>query len=248
MRVPWPNRFPPVFIHAHWSLADSPKGPALEEHRCYDAAKRQGSVLAALQIVEDLYDEDVLDRIVDCFRDMEPIVVAPATRPEESKNALAISYAQWVARELNIEVCETIFQGRDVKRDKMNFWYRIANQPSFYGDVPPGRDFIIVDDVFTLGGTLAGLRGFIETNDSRVICMSALAHRSGAHVEIALDNATHEALSGAHGVRLDNLLREELGYETDCLTLPEAQGLLRSASFDELRAAIHGARDLGDAR
>lgn len=247
MRAPWPDKFPPVFIHAHWSSTDSPHGPFLEEHRCYDAAKRQGSTLAAIQIIDDLFQETVIDRIVDCFRDMEPIVVAPSVRPEESRNALAVSYAQWLASELELEVCTTIFQNRDVKRDKMNFWYRIVNQPSFYGDVPAGRDFIVVDDVFTLGGTLAGLRGFIEGNDSHVICMSAIAHRSGTHVEIALDNRTLSALSSRYGAGLDELLREELGYETDYLTLPEAQGLLRSASLDDIRAAVDGARDTGDA-
>ena len=130
----------------------------------------------------------------------------------------------------------------------MGAWYRVVNQPSFYGEVPPGRDFIVVDDVFTMGGTLAGIRGFIENQGSSVICMSSLAHRSGSHVRIALDNPILHALNSGFGDPLNQLLREELGYEANCLTLPEAERLLGCTSLDAVRASLHGARDSGNAR
>lgn len=242
MRVPWQNNFPPVFIHTQWN-AEKAITPSLQRHRFYDEAKRNQNVNAAIQLIDELYKEDVLDRIVDCIGAKSPLVAAPAVTPEQTGNALAISYANWLAKELNLDVCDTIFQNRNIKRDQTSFWYRVANVPSFYGSVPTDQDFILVDDVITLGGTLAGLRGYIESSGSNVICMSALANRSGLNDDVAVNKATINQLDKQFGRQLDNFLKKELGYGNASLTIQEARKFLGCASFDEIRNEINGARD-----
>jgi hypothetical protein len=222
-------------------MIDKPEVPGLSNHPCYHAAKRSANVLAATQVIDDVFSDAALDRIVDAFRDRIPCVLAPSAVPEDSKNALAITYAQWLANELEIPVCNTIFQLRDVKRDAQTVWNRLRFQPSFYGDVPQQVDFILADDVFTLGGTLANLRGFIELKGSRVISMTCLAHRSGNHVQVALTPRTLYGLQSKFGDDLNELLCDELGYEVSCLTEPEGLRLLGCGGVDQIRAALHGA-------
>lgn len=248
MRTAWPAHFPPVFVHTYWEAEDSPAGaPGLSDHVAYSRAKKRRDARAAREIVTDFLNEDALNGIFDVVQDFggsgKPLVVAPAATPDQTGNALAITLARVLALEMEWEVEEHIFQARRIGRDANGAWYRLAHEPDFYGPVLPGRTYVLADDVLTLGGTLAALRGFIERNGGRVACMSALAHRSGGHVQIALARITLDGLRMRYGNGLDRFCREELGYGAECLTEQEGQRLLRGGSLDAVRAALNGARD-----
>ena len=142
------------------------------------------------------------------------------------------------------DVSTAIFQRKTSKRDYVSDnWYRLANEPEFYGSVEAGRRYVIADDVCTSGGTMASLRGFIESQGGRVTCMTTLASRDGSHAQISHAEGTLHRFTGVYGSSIQSVFREEIGHELDCLTEHEGRFLERCQSVDEFRARVHGARN-----
>lgn len=244
MRSPWTNRFPAVLTHGPWQ---GDGGAGLADDVDYVRAKRRRDVNAAMRLCGNFMQEEVLERlyaICEAPNVRPPIVVAPAMNILESQNALAISYAKTLAFEMGWDVSSTIFQGQSVKRDFVtDTWIRIANQPEFYGVVEDGRRYVIADDVCTMGGTIASLKGFIETKGGTVICATALANRTGGAMDIAISTQTMYGLRTRDGGEFASAIQQELGYGIDCLTESEGRFLLRCSSPERFREGIHGARD-----
>lgn len=243
MRAPWPNGFPPVMIHGPWQ-GDGFAG--LADDTEYFPAKKKRDINAAARVCARFIREDVCEQIFDtCVDNSErpPLVIAPAMNILESQNVLAIGYAQRLACEMGWEVAKHVFQGVSVKRDFVtDNWFRIAHQPEFYGDVEHGRRYVIADDVCTMGGTIASLRGFIESKGGNVICATTLAGRAGGIMEIAISSQTLYGLQTRDDGRFAEVVMQELGYGLECLTEPEGRFLLRCASPERFREGVHGAR------
>ena len=234
-------------------MEDIPGSSGLWDHPLYQSAKQNRDRYAAIDIIDQIAKDDVLNEIYDChFNDSDgaewPYIIAPAKTIGNRNNSLAISYAEWLGHEFGWPVEERVFQQKTMSRDRNGAWFRLAHRTTFYGAVHAGRNYVIVDDVMTMGGTLADLKGFIESQGGRVICMSVLAHRSGRNVHISLANSTLSALQCHHGPSLGEFCEKELGYDDDCLTEPEAIRLLNAASLDRVREALDGARNPSNAR
>jgi len=247
MRTPWPDDFPPVFVHVPWRSNNPTQPPGLWDHPLYTPAKNLRDATAAIQLIDDIARDDVIEDIVSSVfyygRGNEPIVIAPSPDLSEARNALAITYAEWLALELECTTEERVFQSKNVPRTELGAWARMAHDVEFYGEISDGADYIVVDDVMTLGGTLADLKGFIEHNGGRVICMSVLARGSGTNSRIALDSHTLAMIEYKFGNDIHDFCRNALGHETNCLTLPEAERLLECASIDSARAHLSRERD-----
>lgn len=116
IRTPWPDAFPPVFVHCGWREEAAVR---LGDHTRYWAAKKRRNADAALAVCRDLCREDVWDAVFDACDGtaLRPVVVAPALSLDESQNALAIGYGRWLAAEMGWEVDREIFQSRCVGRD-----------------------------------------------------------------------------------------------------------------------------------
>lgn len=67
-------------------------------------------------------------------------------------------------------------------RKNMTAIGRLAHKPVFYGSVPVGMDFILVDDIVTQGGTMAALRRYILSQGGRVLAVTALAYSVGSTI------------------------------------------------------------------
>jgi hypothetical protein len=244
VRLPWPPGFPLVYVHCGWD--DDRVERPLADHPSYWPAKKGRRPEAALRVCQDMVSDSVLDIIFDAGQGVEgeqPIVAAPALSLDESQNALAIGYARWLASEMKWEPDASIFQARSVGRDFVSDgWFRLAQQPEYYGQVQAGRRYVLADDVCTMGGTMASLRGFIESKGGHVILMRALASGDGRHVKISLVEETKSRLSGLYSGEFPNICQAELGYAYDCLTEPEGRFVLRCPSPERFRAGVHGAR------
>jgi hypothetical protein len=59
---------------------------------------------------------------------------------------------------------------------------------------------------------------------------------------LALRPETLQSLKGKHGSPIEDLVRDQLGFELDQLTEAEAGYLLRSTSADAIRAGMAAAR------
>lgn len=242
MRCAWRTGFPPAFVHCDYARD-------LKSHPDYARAKRGGDTEAAYRLIVDLHREIALDRVADALVRRRTVVVAPARGTDPMANAIAPTFAAWLARELDLDLHGGIFVEPRPARDLSDGWERLANQSVFYGRLPPDSDFIIADDVCTIGGTIADLRSFIDSAGGRVVCATVLAADRGEDVPLAIAPTTKFSLEREYGPSFDAFLWEEFGYGIDCLTEREAQ-LLRGKGpgLDRLRAALARAADALHAR
>lgn len=248
MRVPWPPGFPPLISLCSWGQGSG----ALLRRDGYDDAKTRADAAAAVRICRSLCTPELLDGLLDLAARAgaeKPVVIPPGLQFGDTGNILARAYGQVIARELDWEFAASVFHTRAFRRDRTtDGWFRLANEREFYGAIEPGRHYVIADDVMTMGGTLAGLRGFIESQGGIVFAMTTLASRSGGSVPIAITEDMRARLDlkfnrGEKGVMLQSVLMEELGYGVDCLTQQEGGFLLRDgSSVDAVRACLRGAR------
>jgi hypothetical protein len=242
MRFPWPPGFPPVFIHACWDPVENGL-PIIHRHPDYEAAKTQQNAKAALAVCDAMARYETLDGLYDaCFGDDTPLVVAPALTIPETQNALARGYGRWLAHEMGWESDDNIFKAKALSRDRMGAWFRLVNQPTFYGTVQAGRRYVIADDVCSMGGTIASLRAFIDSQGGHVIAATALASKDGSHVPISLAPHTLNRLTQHHDGGFGELCEQELGYAPDCLTEAEGDFCLGCSSPERFRAGVDGAR------
>lgn len=240
MRVPWPADFPKVLVNAAWEGGDS----NLPDNAAYWPAKKKRDVRAAIALCDSIVTESNLEALYDLTFGLEPIVVAPALTLHETQNALARTFAGWLGAKMNWKIDRNIYQSKTINRDfNTNGWFRIVNEPTFYGAVEAGRPYILADDVCAMGGTLASLRGYIETAGGKVLAMTVLASGSGKNVQISLVGDTFARLNIAWNGQLRETCPKEVGHELESVTEPEGQFLLRCPSYDQLRAGIDGARD-----
>ena len=106
---------------------------------------------------------------------------------------------------------------------------RLVTPAEFDGVVQEGCNYILVDDHVGLGGTLANLRGHIETRGGLVIAITTLTESRDAR-RISLRPDTRNMLWTKHGEELDQLWQAQFGYGIDCLTEVEALNLCRQES------------------
>jgi hypothetical protein len=243
-RMPWEREFPDAFVNAPW--ASKVAGVAtLRDHALYNAAKGERDVGAALQIIDDLADKRCIYGLADLSEDLgqTPTLIAPACQPNDSNNALAIGYAQWLSHELDWPVETRVFQSKTVSRDFQGSWVRIANRCNFYGEIDKSAAYVIVDDVITTGGTLADLRSFILRKGGRVIGMSAIAARDGNWQRIRLDDGTRANLEQFYGRDLAEFCHRHFGFSHECFTEAEARAVLGCSGYVDLGKKVLRARN-----
>lgn len=237
MRTSWQDGFPAVVIHQPRDLVFN--------HWCYKLAKRHCDERRALLLCEKLHNEEALGRLYDMTFGVEPtpIVVAPARPLGLTNNALGRTFAFYVAQELGFDINLDIHQTNAVRRDSIRSpFFRMSQSPTFAGKVSQGANYVLADDVFTLGGTLASLRGFIEGHGGRVAGMTALAEKDGADVHISLASDTLDALRAADNGAVADLVQQRTGFPLECLTEPEGRYLLEQSTAHAVRAGFDRAR------
>ena len=230
VRTPWSGGFPPVIVH-------HPRSSVMG-HWCFNLAKYHLDAKRALSLCDGLHNEEALGRLYELTFAMDPvpIVVAPAHTLGSTQNALGRTFARYVAQELGFEITNEIFQSNAVKRDKIKSPFtRLSHSPTFDGTVIAEANYLLADDIFTLGGTLASLRGFIEGKGGKVVGMTVLGEKEGLDVKIALANSTLAALSAVGNGALATLIPQRTGFALDCLTEPEGRYLLEQSSVNGIR-------------
>lgn len=98
-----------------------------------------------------------------------------------------------------------------------------------------------MDDFVGQGGTLANLKGYIESKGGRVLGAITLTGQPYS-ARLTPDRQLIEALRTKHGKILEDWWQERFGYGFDCLTHSEARYLERGADVDAVRARVLEAR------
>lgn len=155
-----------------------------------------------------------------------PVIAEEAT----GFNAIPDAMAQVLGRELSLNiVAGEIVQTNKVGHTRAPSFQRLVTPATFGGLVQPGAAYVLVDDHVGLGGTLANLRGYVETRGGIVVAMTTLTESRDAR-QISLRPETRNVLWSRHGEQLDQLWQAQFGHGIDCLTELEALQLCRQPS------------------
>ena len=126
--------------------------------------------MAAYALVSDVVNEESFGRIAALIGGRKPLVAPVAAVEAGGFNAIPDAMAQLVARTLGLPMADyDIRQSNYVGHTGANGWLRLATPATFAGSVEEGKDYLLIDDHVGFGGTLANLRGHIETQGGRVI-------------------------------------------------------------------------------
>lgn len=199
----------------------------------YPAAKA-GNAEAAARLVERLTPESALA----AARGLGPEVVYVYPHAEEAtgRNAIPGMLAHRLASETGAAVDDDIVQSNRVLHTGANAMERLVSRARFEGDVKAGTRYVVVDDVSTMGSTLAELADHLRAGGGDVVGVATLADAGRAPTMAAPARQTAEIER-----RYGQALRDHLQVAPRALTGSEAGYLIGFRSADELRGRIAAA-------
>jgi hypothetical protein len=229
-RSPW-GVFPDVLIHASES--------AVKQHPAYSAAK-VGDDDAAIALVLDTFN---MQRALDMRQfegDTKPTLVSAHALEREGVNAIPEVFAERLGQVLGWPLDNGVVQVNVVSHTGADGFWRLARQAEFDGVVHAGRTYVLVDDFVGMGGTLANLRGHIESNGGRVLAAVSLTGKPHS-AKLALTADRLHELRAKHGQELENWWIKRFAHTFDALTESEARYLARTETADIVRDRIAAA-------
>lgn len=220
--------FPDVIIHASET--------SVKKHPLYSDAK-SGSIESATELVKDTFNQDTVDDIRLLLHGRKPIVISAHAMEGEGVNVIPEAFAMLLAEKLGLEVESGIIQTNIVGHTGSDGFGRLSRQPVFDGDVIKSKEYFIVDDFIGMGGTIANLRGYIESKGGVVIGATALTGKAYSS-KISPDRNIIQELRNKHGKELEEWWEKRFGHAFDCLTQSEARYLLKTENADRIRNKI----------
>jgi hypothetical protein len=123
------------------------------------------------------------------------VLVPIHTWEENAVNHILATMAIYISDRINPGENTEIVQSNKVSRSHKDSWYRFAYRLEFSGSVRPGKNYILIDHVFSSGGSFSELGRHIESREGKVVLADATA--TGSHGErLALSHQTvHLTLS-----------------------------------------------------
>ena len=218
----WGENFPPVMYNTNLPGLNR-EGKALHEQA------KNGDAEAARRIVARSVKPEKLSAFAKQHRGARLVAV----RSEDGKNKIPYAYAAELAK-YGLDIDDSIVQVAKAWHTGSSGIIRMIEHAGFDGDVKPGQEYILVDDVLTFGGTLNDLRMYIESKGGKVVACTTLAvGRNGHHLAIRPELV--QQIYDKHGENIDTVLREE-GIAYDVSSLTDRQGrYIRDLDVDTLR-------------
>lgn len=233
----------PLFSRRGWA-ADFPdvvtahRPGRLSAHADYAAAKA-GDDTAALRVARDVITQEFVEDVRAALpKGSKPLVVAVQSQEATGNNRIPRMAAEVLAHRLGLQVSEDIVQAAKVNRSAGDALHRLANQPPFTGKVEKGRDYVLIDDTLTQGGTLAQLKTHIEDNGGKVVLATALTGKDYSR-KIALNSQSLADVRERFG-SIEPWWRDQFGYGFEGLTESEARTIL---TLDKGRLDTDALRD-----
>jgi hypothetical protein len=199
----------------------------LKEHPDYKAAKA-GDIGAAVNVVRDVVTPENLQVAREKFG-KDSIFVAPMAEEASGKNALPQALAALYASETGGSVDRDIVQTNKAFHTGANAMQRMIARPLFDGPVKPGGKYVIVDDVTTMGGTLAELADHIRAAGGDVVGTAVIANVGR---ESTMDARPQDVRKIKD--RYGDQVRQLFHAEPAALTAAEARYVLGHRNADEL--------------
>ncbi len=226
----WEPDFPDV-VTAH-------RPGRLSAHADYAAAKA-GDDTAALRVARDVITPEFVEDVRAALPEgSKPLVVPVQSQEATGNNRIPAMAADLLAARLGLQVAPDIVQAAKVNRSGGDALHRLANQPPFTGRVDKGRDYVLIDDTLTQGGTLAQLKTYIEDNGGTVVLATALTGKDYSR-RIALNTQSLADVRERFG-SIEPWWRDQFGYGFEGLTESEARTIL---TLDKGRLHADALRD-----
>lgn len=217
---------------------------AVKQHPAYRAAK-SGSADAALALVRDTVSEEQNFRLAQLFAGHAPTLVSAHAFEREGINAIPEVFADVLGQALGWPVDSGVVQVNAVFHTGSDGFSRLARQAVFDGPVQPSREYVLVDDFVGMGGTLANMKGYVESRGWSCACrrsLAAVALPGKPHsAKLALTQERLDELRNRHGTELENWWLARFAHAFDALTESEARYLARTADADTVRSRIAAA-------
>ena len=204
----------------------------MKAHPSYEAAKR-GDDVEAYKLVKDLVTKDFIEKVKKRFG--KGVIFLPVLEWEvQGKNAIPRILAKFLAKNTgNRAEIGGITQILKAKKTGAKAIERFKARSIFWGPVEKGAKYVLVDDVVTMGGTLADLASYIEENGGKVAGIITLANASRRRY-INLSEATKKLLKEKFGDELEKIL----GIKIQALTEPEGRYLAKFKDLSSLRRKL----------
>ena len=199
----------------------------LKRHPDYRKAKA-GNFRSALNLISDLVWPEInqhKDRV-----SKDSIFAAPFARESSGDNAIPQVMAEVFALVCGATADRGLVQITKVYHTGANPMERLALRPEFEGPVVSGANYVLLDDVVSLGGTLAELAHYIQINGGLVRDIAVIVN-AGRNKSLSPDIKTLRILNERFG----NEIIEIFGININALTANEAQYLVGFRSTDEIR-------------
>lgn len=137
----------------------------LKAHASYKAAKA-GDPQAAVDLIRTVAQP--LAAQATAF-DTDVIYIAPHAIEASGKNAIPATLAAYLAAANGSRLDTEIVQSNRAFHTGASAMERLLARSAFEGEVKAGAKYVMVDDVTTMGGTLADLASFIQENGGQVV-------------------------------------------------------------------------------
>jgi hypothetical protein len=229
--------FPLGLAEPIWLFADD---IPLKAHPAYSDAK-SGDITAAVELVADLG----LD-FLHLNREKLPsnaCYVAPHAIEASGDNAIPQVLAKAAAMISGGTVDNDIVQTSRVFHTGADPMERIATRPLFEGIVASGTPHFLVDDVTTMGGTLAELSNYILNQGGLVIGVIVLSN-AGRSKNLRPNPKKLHQIVARHELKIEEILH----IAPSALTANEADYLIGFRTADEIRNRLAKARKETDLR
>ena len=216
----------------------------VKKHPAYEAAKSGDDVSATHLVLTCLNLAQVvaLNQLVAGKR---PTLVSAHAMERHGVNAIPEVFADELGRLLSWPVDTGIVQTNVVSHTGANGFWRLARQAEFDGTVQAGCDYVLVDDFVGMGGTLANLKGHIETLGGNVLAAVALTGKTHS-AKLAPTPERLNELRKRHGTEFENWWIGHFAHSFDALTESEARYLARTETADTIRDRIAEAEQTGN--
>lgn len=152
-------------------------------------------------------------------------------------NAIPEALADELSKRTSFPADNSIVQVNVVGHTGANGFLRLARPAVFDGEVIAGAEYLLVDDFIGQGGTLANLKGYIESSGGIVLGATVLTGKPYS-AKLCPTDEQLAALRSKHGNELEIWWNKRFGHGFDCLTQSEARYLERSQDADTIRSRL----------
>ena len=169
------------------------------------------------------------------------MLVSAHAYEREGVNAIPDAFAVEISKALGGAHDTTVAQINVVFHTGADGFSRMARPAEFAGVVQAGREYVLVDDFVGMGGTLANLKGYIESKGGRVLAAVTLTGKPHS-AKLALSQERLHKLRSKHGTELEQWWVGRFAHAFDALTESEARYLARTQAADTIRDRIAGSQ------